>query len=269
MATRLRSIRSFFFRALSNLKIPNGKSGPLGFTDLDREGMLIEGFEELGTFVTFYNYPYYQNHIEKAGYQKSTDWVEYEISVPDEFPKKLERISSLISKKFKIRQLKVNKKKLKPRAKEFFDLLNEAYQDLYGFVKLTDGQIKDYADQYMNFLSDDYTSVLVNEKDEFVGFGVSIPSLSKALQKSKGRLFPLGIFRLLRALKKNDRIDLSLVAIKPAYQGLGIHLMIFEKIFKSFVESNPELEDNHKVQALWKGYDLRQHKRRRCYIKYL
>lgn len=251
--------------------------GPLGFCDLDREGMLIEGFDELGMLITNYNYPYYPQHLEKMGYTKETDWVEYEIKVPDSIPEKVERINAAVLKRLNLRILDAKKPKdLLPYAHGVFDLVNEAYKDLFGVVTLTDRQIEAYIKQYFGFINVDYVRFILDEKNEVVAFGIAMPSLSKALKKSGGRLLPFGFLHILRALKKNDRVDLYLVAVKPELQSKGINAMLLTEINKTaiknkikFAETGPELESNIKVQALWKHYETRQHKRRRCFVKEL
>ncbi|MFQ5446072.1 MAG: GNAT family N-acetyltransferase [Saprospiraceae bacterium] len=251
--------------------------GPLGFTDFDREGLLIEGFDELGTLATIYNHPYYRKHFESNGYEKSTDWVEYEIEVPETVSDRVNGFAKRIAERYHLRELEARKAKdFKPYLPGIFKLLNEAYKNLYGFVPLTDGQVKFYSDQYFDFINPGFVSVILNEAGEVVGFGITMPSFSQALQKSKGRLFPFGFIHVLRAMKKNDRADFYLIAVHPDYQKKGVNALIFNKIWNSFikfgikkVETNPELETNTAVQAMWQDYHPRNHKRRRCFIKQL
>ncbi len=266
--------------AVENWAEENGMKaihGPLGFTDLDPEGMLIEGFEELGTIATIYNYPYYHEHIRKLGYQKDADWIEFELKIPDRVPEKIERISKIILKKQKLRIIHTSKKKdMKPYLMDMFDVLNKAYEELYGFVSLTEKQVKNYIKQYISFTSPEYICLIVDEHDKVAAFGITVPSLSKAFQKAKGHLFPFGVFHILKALKKNNLIDLYLIAVRPDLQGKGINSLLFSELIKIYIdhkfekaESNPELETNTKVQAQWKFFDRRQHKRRRCFTKHL
>ncbi|NWF87856.1 MAG: hypothetical protein HXY50_00175 [Ignavibacteriaceae bacterium] len=251
--------------------------GPLGFTDMDPEGMLVEGFDELGTIATIYNYPYYQVHIENLGYRKDIDWVEYELLTPKTVPDKVEKLAAAVAERYKLRVLDVkNQKQLLPYAHEIFHVLNSAYANIYGFVQLTEEQIDLYVKQYFGFIKPGFVPVILNEKNEVVGFGITMPSLSKAFQKAKGRLFPFGFIHILRAIKKNDRADLYLTGVRPDYQDKGVNaIMMYEvtKVFKEhnivWVESNPELETNLKVRSQWRFYEGRQHKRRRCYIKEL
>ncbi|MGL5937164.1 MAG: N-acetyltransferase [Phocaeicola sp.] len=253
--------------------------GPLGFTDLDAEGMLIEGFDQLGTMATIYNYPYYPEHMEKLGFEKETDWVEYKLIVPDQLPEKFIRISEIIMQKYKLKIRKLKKRKEITEGnygQKLFDLVNEAYAPLYGFSKLSQKQIDHYVKAYLSLLDLRMLSMVVNEEDEVVAMAVSMPSLAKALQKAKGRLFPLGWFYLLKSLfiSKPKVLDLLLIAVKPEYQSKGVNALIFYDLVPTFKEmgfeygeSNPELEDNKKVQSQWNAFDSTLHKRRRAFGK--
>jgi len=250
--------------------------GPLGFTDLDREGMLVEGFDELSTLATIYNHPYYPHHMEKLGYAKDTDWVEYEFSVPPEPNETIARIADISMRRCKLKILELrHKKELLPYAKELFKLLDDEYKHLYGTVPLTEKQIENYVNQYFGFVTPDFVPMIMDQNNRMVAFGIIMPSLSLALQKAKGQLFPFGFFHLLRALKKNDRADLYLVAVRSEYQGKGVNAILMNKMHGVFnrlgikkIESNPELETNQNVQGQWKHYEKRQHKRRRVFIKH-
>jgi len=249
--------------------------GPLGFADMDREGMLVEGFNELATMATYYNHPYYPIHMEKLGYVKDIDWVEYEITMPDKPDEKIARMADIVQRRNKVHMLEIKKKNdLRNYAHELFDLLQEEYQKLYGFVPLTKRQVDSYINQYFGFVTPDFVPIVMDENNKMIAFGIGLPSLSKALQKSKGRLFPFGFIPLLQALKKNDRADLYLVAVKSEYQGKGINAMLMHAMTQTFlklgvkkIETNPELETNHLVQGQWKFFETRQHKRRRVFIK--
>ena len=251
--------------------------GPLGFTDMDPEGMLIEGFDELGTIATIYNHSYYPTHIEKAGYEKEVDWIEYELYPTKDIPEKIERIADAVLKRYKLRVLEVKKaKELLPYAHQIFQVLNLAYENIHGFVSLTEKQIDLYVKQYFSFIKPDFVPVIVNEQNEVIAFGISMPSLSTAFQKIKGRLLPFGFFEILKAMKNNWRADLYLTGVRPDYQDKGVNAVLICETNKTYkkhkitvVESNPELETNSKVQAQWRLYERRQHKRRRCYIKSL
>ena len=249
--------------------------GPLGFADMDREGMLVEGFNELATMATYYNHPYYPIHMEKLGYVKDIDWVEYEITMPDKPDEKIARMADIVQRRNKVHMLEIKKKNdLRNYAHELFDLLQEEYQKLYGFVPLTKRQVDSYINQYFGFVTPDFVPIVMDENNKMIAFGIGLPSLSKALQKSKGRLFPFGFIDFLRALQKNDRADLYLVAVKSEYQGKGINAMLMHAMTQTFlklgvkkIETNPELETNHLVQGQWKFFETRQHKRRRVFIK--
>jgi GNAT superfamily N-acetyltransferase len=251
--------------------------GPLGFTDMDREGMLIEGFEELGTLATNYNHPYYPAHLERLGYAKDVDWVEYQINVPTEPNEKVEKASEIVMRRYKLRLLKVkHKRELLKIALDIFHLLDDAYGHLYGTVPMSDRQMQAYIDSYFGFVIPSFIPVVVDEHDKLVAFGISMPSFSRALQKSRGELLPFGFFHFLRAMKKNDLADLYLVAIKSEYQGKGVNALLMNQLIDAMrtfgikkVESNPELETNDAVRSQWKHFDTRQHKRRRCFIKHL
>jgi GNAT superfamily N-acetyltransferase len=250
--------------------------GPMGFTDLDREGMLIEGFEELGTYSTYYNHPYYPRHLEKLGYAKDVDWIEFFVTAPKEIPEKVLRIQDLVLKRSGLRLLEPKLKKLLPYAHKIFEMVNEAYANLYGVVELTPAQVDSYVKQFFGFLNPDYAKVVIDAQDRVVAFGLAIPSLSRALQRCRGRLLPFGFLHLLWALKRPRVIDMLLVAVKPEFQARGLTAILMTEITRNSIlhgvrgaETNPELESNTQVQAIWKHYEARQHKRRRCYLKRL
>lgn len=255
----------------------NGVHGPLGFCDLDKQGMLIQGFDEKSMMITLYNHPYYMAHMEKHGYRKDVDWVEYEIKVPDAIPEKIKKINDYVLKRLNLRVLRFKStKELLGYADEVFKLLDEAYEHLYGVVPLTDKQVKAYTKQYLSFINPDYVRVIVDENSQLVAFGIAIPALAAAFQKAKGKLLPFGFYHILKALRKNDRLDLLLVAVKPELKGRGVNSLLLAEINESasanglkYAETGPELEDNADVQGLWKYYETRQHKRRRCYIKHI
>ena len=251
--------------------------GPLGFTDLDNEGMLINGFEELGTMATIYNYPYYPTHVERLGYEKEVDWHEFLIEIPEQIPDKHKRIAEIVKKKFNLRVVKfTSRKALKEQyGQALFELINEAYDNLYGYSRLTKRQIDYYIKIYLGMLNLDLVTLIVDGEDQLVGVGISIQSMSRALQKSKGKMFPFGWWHLLKGLKgKNDRVDLLLVAVKPQYMGKGVNALLFTDLIPAYnkygfkwAESNPELESNAAVQNQWEAFPYRQHRNRRAFIK--
>ena len=252
-------------------------NGPMGFTDLDPEGLLIDGFEELGTLATIYNHPYYPEHLEKLDYVKDMGSVEYELPVPDEPNEKIARIAEIVMRRNKLTKLEATRKRdVIPYAKELFRLIDEGYAHLYGVVPLTSAQEDMYIKMYLGFIRPEFVPVVLDEDGKMVAFGITMPSLSRALQKNKGRLFPFGFIHLLKAMRKNERADLYLVAIKKEYQGKGVNAIlihemskVYKKLGIKWVESNPELDTNRQVQTMWKHYERRQHKRRTFYIKHL
>jgi ribosomal protein S18 acetylase RimI-like enzyme len=249
--------------------------GPLGFSDMDLEGMLIEGFDEMATQATIYNYPYYPVHLEKLGYSKDTDWVQFEIKMPDKVPEKLKRISSLVQEKYNLKILETKKSKdILPYAKSMFYTLNEAFKSLYGFVPLTDRQIEQYTKDYFSAIDVKYVCFVIDENDEVAGFGLSILSLSEALQKANGKLFPFGFIHVLKALRKNNKVDMLLQAVKPEYQNKGVATIFYTKMMQAYIDNGIELaisshalEDNKSAFLMFKNYETRQHLKRRCYIK--
>lgn len=251
--------------------------GPLGFTDLDHEGMLVEGYDELGTMATIYNYPYYSRHLEALGFTKESDWLEFVMDVPDAIPEKYNRIAEIVKKKSGLRVVKYTSRSAIRRdyGHEIFRLINEAYDGLYGYSHLTDRQIDYYVRMYISLLDLKLVTLVVNEAGTLVAVGISMPSMSRALQKSHGRMFPTGWYHLLRGLKgKNDRVDLLLVAVKPEYQSRGANALLFQDLIPQYIahgyryaESNPEMEANEKVQSQWEYFTRRQHRRRRAYSK--
>ena len=229
--------------------------------------------------ATIYNYPYYPGHLVRMGYVKDADWVEFRMTVPDRIPDKMARIAEIVKKKYNLRVLKYTSgKKIKADyGQELFNLINEAYDRLYGYSPLSPKQIDYYIDMYLGILKLEYVPVIVDEAGKLVGVGITMPSLSRALQKSRGRLFPTGWFHLLRALYgRNDTVDLMLVAVAPEYQNKGVNALLFADLIPVYIkngvkyaESNLELEDNANVQAQWQYFEHRQHRRRRAYRKQL
>lgn len=252
--------------------------GPLGFTDMDPEGMLIEGFDQLSTMATIYNDPYYPVHMEKMGFEKEADWVEFKLKVPDALPEKFKRISEIILQKYNLKIKKLTRKEINQKnyGQKIFDLINEAYAPLYGFSKMTQGQINQYVKMYLPIIDLRMVTLVEDEHGELVAVGISMPSLSEALQKAKGRMLPFGWYHLLKALffKRPKVLDLLLVGVKPEYQSKGVNALLFYDlvpIYKEmgfeYGESNPELEENKKVQSQWSAFEPVQHKRRRAFRK--
>ena len=246
--------------------------GPLGFTDMDPEGMLIEGFDQVGTMATIYNYPYYPQHLEALGFEQEIDWMEFKIMIPNSIPEKMARIADIVRKKYKLSTPKYTsaKKLIADYGEAIFTLINEAYDPLYGYSPLTQKQIDHYIKMYVPILRLENVCLITEESGELIGVGITLPSMSKALQKSGGRLFPFGWWHMLKALRgKNEIVDLMLVAVKPEYQSKGVNSLIFCDLFQNYkkmgfkyAETNANLETNAKVQAMWHPFEKELHKRR-------
>ena len=250
--------------------------GPIGFTDMDHEGMLVEGFEEMNMSITFYNHPYYLDHMERLGLQKDIDWIENRINVPDKLDPRLERITNHLLKKFNYEIVTYdNRKVLYEDALKAFEVIDVAFSKLYGTVPLTPEIIKHTVDNYIPIINLDYICSIKDADGKILAFGALCPSIAKALKKSDGKLFPLGIFRMLKALKgKNDTLEMFFVAVDPEYQSVGLPAILMSALIKNIVkngvkycETGPMLETNGAVHSMWRHFDKRQHRRRRCYIK--
>lgn len=254
--------------------------GPLGFCDLDREGMLVEGYDRRNMFITYYNFPYYNEHLKRLGYDRDADWVEFKIRIPDEkdeIYKKIRSLSDLVMQNGRYHKADFHKRSnYRPYVRKFFELVNVAYADLYGTVELSEEQIEKYADKFIPLINPDYACLLLDEDNDLAGFGVCCPSVADAIKKSNGKLFPLGWIRLLKALKKNNAVDLLLIAVRPELQRKGVNAVIMDHIMQScikngieYAETGPQLESNSKVLSQWRSFETEQHKRRRCYLKLL
>lgn len=256
--------------------------GPLGFTDFDPEGMLTEGFEELGTMATIYNYPYYPKHMEQlGGWEKDNDYVEYKIIVPETIPDKYVKLSQMIEKRYNlhVRTLTMNDLFVKGYGRKVFHLINETFKDLYGFSELTDRQIDQYLRQYLPFADLSIIPVVEdwNADRKLVAVGITLPSLSRAVQKChRGRLLPFGWFHLLRSLKfhHSDIVDLEMIGVLPEYRVKGANALLFAHLIPLYQkygfkwgESQVEMETNENVQSQWQYLETIQHKRRRCFKK--
>ena len=253
-------------------------TGPHGFTDLDPEGLLVEGFNELATMSVIYNHPYYAAHLERYGLAKDVDYVEFRATAPEGggLPEKMVKMAEWAAKRNNFHLVRYTdvKKLRRERGQQLFELLDEAFEELYGTVPLTQRQKDYYIGKYLPFANPEFIKIAANEKDEMIGFIIAIPSLSRALQKARGRLFPFGFIHILRALRKFDTIDFLLAGVRKAYRGRGVDLIMTIDVFRSgialgvrYAESNPELETNSKIQGEWKIVTTRQHKRRRIYKK--
>ncbi|MDR3245083.1 MAG: hypothetical protein LBT50_01460 [Prevotellaceae bacterium] len=251
--------------------------GPLGFTDMDNEGMLVDGFDKLPTISNIYNYPYYPVHMEKHGYLKQEDWLQFKFNASQPVPEKMERINRLVMEKYNLHIKRFTKaKQILPYGRKFFYTLNKAFSNLYGFVDLTDKEIDRYVKLYLTFLQPKLVCLVFDSEDNIVAFGISMPSLSRAYQKAKGQLFPFGFIHILKALRNYDAVDLYLNGVHPDWQKKGIVSIYYCEMNKSFIEnkvkiaiSNQQLESNVNAIAMWQNYESEPYIRRRCYKKEL
>ncbi len=257
--------------------------GPLGFTDMDREGMLIEGFQEKSTMYVNYNYPYYPEHMEHMGYEKDNDWLEYRLKVPQVTPPKFAKTAEMIEKRYHLHARKFTSRELVQggMGREIFRILNETYKDLYDFQQLTEAQIDQYIDSYIKKADLNLVTGVVDGSagDKLVGFGISFPSFTDTLQRIKtGKLWPTGWIRLLHLLRHHatDTVDLLLIGVLPEYRRKGANALIFADLIEQYrrygfkwAEAMPQMESNKGVQSQWEYLESQQHRRRRCYKKTL
>ena len=251
--------------------------GPLGFTDMDNEGMLVDGFDKMPTIANIYNYPYYPEHLERLGYAKGEDWLQFKFNASQPVPDKMKRLNEIIMKKHNLHIKKFKSAKdIKPYGKMFFQTLNKAFVNLYGFVELTDKEIDRYFKSYFGFIKAEIVCMVFDERDEMVAFGVSMPTLSKAFQKAKGRLFPFGFIHILRALNKYDQVDLYMNGVRPDWQKKGVASIYYAELNKAYIRlgiktaiSNQQLESNYDAIAMWNNYESEPYLRRRLYLKKL
>lgn len=247
--------------------------GPMGFTNLDKAGMLTLGFDKLATMIGIYNHDYYPKHLEKLGLTKEKEWVEFEIMFPDSLPEKIYKFNELISQKYHLKVLRFkSKEEILQYVDAMFDLLDETYKHLSTYTPISDEQRKTYKEKYFPLIDKDFIVCIADENDHLISFAITMPSYSKALQKSKGKLLPFGWWHFLQAGKKNDRANFYLIGIHPDYQRRGVTSIIFKEIWDIFnkkgvkyLETNPELEENKSIQLLWQDYNPVNHKRRRTY----
>lgn len=254
--------------------------GPMGIFDFDKEGMLVEDFDKMGSMITIYNHPYYPRHMEALGYEKEVDWVQVSIDVPTEIPPKYARVAELSQEMFGLKVKKLTDDDIYKRGygKKVFDLLNMAYSPLFGYTELSDKQIDAFLKRYIPLINKQMIPVIENDKGDVVGVAITMGSLSHALRKSHGRLLPFGWFHLVRSLKwkHEDKAELLLIAVHPDYQGFGVNALIFNdlipvynKLGFKWAETGPQLEDNVKELSQWKPLNPTFTKRRRCYVKKL
>ena len=249
--------------------------GPLGFTDFDREGMLVEGYEHLSPFTCIYNYPYYNDLLGQLGFVKDVDWTQKVVEIPSELPPMFQ-YARMVEERFGIHAVKdMSMREMGRRyGLKAYHLINESFAKLYEYAPFSDDQINRYLKTYIPILDPDFVCMLIDMNDDVVGFGFCVPTLSAAVKKSGGRLFPFGLLRIMRALKKNDTLEALVVGIKPEYQGKGASVLLLEYLHRNCVKRgikrmivNPQLEDNIKVQTLFSGYETHDFMRRRSYKK--
>ncbi len=251
--------------------------GPVGFSNLDKVGVLIEGFDHIGTMITWYNHPYYASHIERLGFVKEKEYMENRFPFKNVKPKFFERLNVLIKKRYGLKEINFTKTAdILPMANEMFDLFNASYASLSSFVPINDIQKEYFKKKYISFINPEYIKFIVDKDDKLIAFSIVMPSFSKALQKSKGKLFPFGIFHMLKAKKHSKDIIFYLIGVHPEYQNKGVTAIIFNEYYNTFRENGiincirtPELEDNIAIKQLWKHFDPVVHKRRRTYRKEL
>ena len=250
--------------------------GPIGFSDIDHQGMLVEGFDQLNMSITFFNHPYYLTHMEKLGLVKDIDWIEYKIRIPKEINPQIKRIADRLIEKGEYRvESYTDREVLQGEAFEAFKLIDLAYSKLYGTVPLTEAIIQNVIDAYIPLVNLKYICSVKNKDGKIIAFAIMLPSIAKALKKSNGKMLPLGIFRMIKALKgKNDTLEMFLIAVDPTLQSRGIPALIIDHLLKvlwengiQYCETGPMLETNAAIHSLWRHFDKEQHKRRRCYIK--
>lgn len=249
--------------------------GPVGFSNMEKAGILTMGFEEMNTMITWYHYPYYAEHFEKLGFEKQATWVEYKMHIPPSIKEKVAKFSRIVRERYGLSVIRFkNKKEILPYVDKMFDLLNKTYDKLQTFVPIQQYQIDYYKEKYFGFIHPDYITCIKDKEGKLIAFSIVMPSFSKALKKANGKLLPMGWWHILQAQKKNDTAAFYLIGIDPEYQGKGVTAIIFEEMQYLFnskgivnVETNPELSENKAVQQLWKDYDPVQHKERSTFRK--
>lgn len=272
-------------KALLDAVISFGKSkgmkqiaGPLGFTDFDPEGMLVDGFDRMCTMALFYNHPYYPEHMKKHGYIKETGWLEYRITIPTVVPERLKKLSELVLERFNLRLIKKTKSEVmrEKYGQKIFQLINETYCNLYGFSLLSPKQIDQFVDTYLGVVNMKMLTFVENEQGELVGAALTMPSIASALQKCNGEIFPIGWWHILKSMywKPTDTLELLLIGVRPDYQNRGVNSVLCVDILENchrmgfkYAETNANLEDNVKIQAMWAPFEKEQHKKRWIFAK--
>ena len=251
--------------------------GPVGFSNMEKAGLLVEGYEYMNTMITWYNFPYYKDHFEQLGFEKAAEWVEFKIQIdpPETQNPKIKKFADIIAKRYDLSPLEFKTSAdVKPYVNEMFGLLNKTYDKLSTFVPIQQYQIDHYKEKYIKYIHPDFIKCVQDKDGKLVAFAITMPSFNEALKKANGSLFPFGFYHLLKAKKRNDTAAFYLIGIDPEYQNKGVTAVIFQKMQELFnkrgitqVETNPELEENKAIQQLWKNYEHILHKRRRTYRK--
>ncbi len=273
-------VAQLLFRTAEQFALDNGMEGihgPLGFSNLDHQAVLVEGFEELPSVASEYHFPYYQNLFEKNGYTKQTDWIEFKLKVLEQIPEKALRINEIIKKKYNLTVKSFHSTaEMKPYSLKIFHLLNAAFSELFSFVPMPDEVLQFYIDKYITILNPAFVKVVEDKDGEVIGFIISLPSLSEAMQKAKGKVFPFGWWHIKKALKKPKVADLLLTGVHPDWQAQGVSALLITELQQimihhgvEWVETTGMIETNEKAINHWKNYEHVQHKRKRCYIKML
>lgn len=252
-----------------------GVMGPLGFSNLDQSGVLIEGHDWLPSVASSYHFDYYQKHFDRLGYNKEIDWLEFRITFPEALPEKSYRVAKMLKTRFGLKSMNFTaKKELEPFKEKIFNLFNDSFAGLFGTFELPDNLIRFYFEKYFPILNPRYVKIILDKEDELAGFIISIPSLSKAMQKAGGSIFPFGWWHLAQAIKKPKEIDLMLTGVRPDLQKLGVAALLMNDLWETanadgvkFVETTGMLENNSVALQMWKSFEHIQHKRKRCYRK--
>lgn len=249
--------------------------GPMGFSNMDKAGMLTKGFDQLATMIGLYNHEYYPKHLDKLGFKPEAEWMEYKLDISNFNKEKIAKMSTLVQERFRVKSLEFKTtKELMPYVDEMFALLNKTYADLQSFVPIEPFQIEHYKKKYLQFIHPDFISCVMDENNKMIAFAITMPSFSRAFQKAKGKLFPFGFIHLLQAMKSNNRAEFYLIGVDPEYRNKGVTALIFEEIYACFtqhkinhIETNPLLLENFKIQQLWKHFNPEIHKERKTYRK--
>lgn len=251
--------------------------GPMGFSNMDKAGMLTEGFDQIATLIGIYNPPYYPEHLKELGYTTEAEWLEYKLNIKAFSPRRINVMADLIAQRYEVSLLQFKSiKELIPYVDEMFGLLNKTYAELQSFVPIQQFQIEHYKKQYLSFIHPDYISCVMDKNHKMIAFSITMPSFSKAFQKANGSLWPFGFLHLLQAMRSNKSAEFYLIGIDPEYQNKGVNALMFKEIYHNFmkngiqhIETNPLLVENIKIQQLWKQFDPITHKRRKTFRKNL